>query len=221
MSADTPQPAPPVAAGPVSELARALADLVSRMPEGDRRAIARLLAHSLAAPSRATLREDVLGLLAEMCRHGEKITVQQYEAARVERAAQGQTWPSHATLMRRYGRDGDDHGTRWGKALEAAQRLVWLGATARVPASYRHAPASASYTRGQVTLAVRRFAWSHDGVFPTQWEYEEWVRVQRLQATEDPRLPGLEQIARLFGSWDRAVEVAWREEQSDLAACRP
>jgi hypothetical protein len=209
--------APPAAAGPVSELARALAELVARMPTDERRAIARLLAHSLAAPSRAMLREDVLGLLAELCRHGEKITVQQYEAARAERAAHGQSWPSHATLMRRYGRDSDDHGARWRKALQAAQRLVWLGAAARVPASYRHAPASAAYTRGQVTLAIRRFAWSHNGVFPTQWEYEEWVRLQRLHATEDPRLPGIEQIAKLFGSWDRAVQVARREEADDQA----
>jgi hypothetical protein len=208
------------AAAPVTELARALADLVSRMPRDDRRALARLLGHSLAAPSRAVIREDVLGLLAELCRHGEKITVQQYEHAREQRRVQGQHWPSHTTLSRRYGRPDDDHGDQWAKAVEAAQRLVWLGGAGRVPASYRHAPATKPYTRGDVTLAIRRFAWDHDDTFPTQWEYEEWARVTRLRATNAPRLPGLSQISALFGSWDRALDVAQREESDERARDR-
>lgn len=207
--------------GGVSEVALVLASLVARLGPSDQRHLARQIAHSIAAPSRAALRERVLGLLAELVRHGEKPTVEQYEAARADRAAQGQHWPAATTLIRRYGRDQDErrrardrHGDGWQKACGAAARLVALGATARVPASYRHGGRKRRYKRSDVTLAIREFLWLY-GDWPSQWEYEEHGRVMRLQAAEDPRVPGLQQIATLFGSWDRALEVARAEQEDD------
>ncbi len=209
--------------GAVSEVALILASLVARLAPDDQRHLARQIAHSIAAQSRAAVRERVLGLLAELLRHGEKPTVERYEALRTERAAQEQQWPAATTLIRRYGRDqgekrraGDRHGDGWQKACEAAARLVALGADARVPASYRHSGHHQRYKRADVTLAIREFLWLY-GDWPSQWEYEEHARVMRLQASEDPRVPGLKQIATLFGSWDRALEVARNEEDDDSA----
>jgi hypothetical protein len=214
-------PATPTPSGPprMSEGALIVTDLAIRLEEDERRLLARLLARSLSAPEPARLRENVLGLLAEMVRHGEYVTVERYEAERATRHLLGQEWPAATTLLRRYGRKTDCPRERWRKAVHAAARLAFRGGLGHVPASYRHGGHKRKYLRADVTLAIREFYWLHH-VWPTQWEYEEWARLRRLRDGQGTRLPGLQQIRTLFGSWSRAVEVAETEQDQELDAFR-
>ena len=91
-------------------------------------------------------------------------------------------------------------------------RLNGRGAPARVPSSYHHAVGRRkAYTRNEVVWALERFKRTF-GDWPTQWEFEAWRPLERRLARErgnpEPRIPSLQQIRKLFGSFDRAVQVA-------------
>ena len=79
----------------------------------------------LAGPGRGLLREVRLGLPADLVAHrtGEIPTVESYQAAHVERALRGETWPAHSTLLRIH-RD-------WIGAVGAAMELGASGASRR------------------------------------------------------------------------------------------
>jgi hypothetical protein len=203
----------------VTELALALADLVRRLPEADRRAVARLAAQSIAVPSRARRREDLLGLLAELARGGVWVTTIEYEEERACRRAQGQEWPAHTTIIARYSKGSKKRGDAWRKAVKAAARLAAYGSVRRVTAGNSFAGYKKAYSRDEVTALIREFYWRH-GTWPTQWEYSEWARGRRMDLGPSARLPGRDQIRKLFGSWARALEIAMREEGETDAGSR-
>lgn len=67
------------------------------------------------------------------------------------------------------------------------------------------------YLPREVVGAIARF---HDrfGTWPTKWEYNEWGRLERQAARHtgapDPRIPSMGQVAKAFGTYDRAVDLA-------------
>lgn len=193
-----------------TEAATLLAELARMLLPEEQAALARLLSHSLASPTRAERREARIGLLTELVSNGtgEVPAVADYETLRQQRAADGERWPAASVLVTAYG--------TWLAAVKAAMRLHFGGSAARVPRSYQHAMTrQAGYTRDQAIDAIRRCRRELGGEWPSQGEYDEWMRTSRwaarLAGTGDPRIPGEVQIRKLFGSWHRALEIARRE----------
>lgn len=194
-----------------SETAQAIAAIAPALPAEVVEDLRRLLELTLAFPSPAERRENRLGLLLEIVAAGtgEIPLFDEYERVRVTRAREtGAQWPAGTTLVRAYG--------SWIKAVKAAMRLHFKGGQGRVPVSNHHQKFHKPYTRGEVVAALVE---CHRviGDWPTQWEYVEWAQLQRRlwrehSGKEDVdkvrRVPSLKQIARLFGSFDRALEVA-------------
>jgi hypothetical protein len=180
-----------------SEVAQALAGLVLALPEQTVTDLHGLLAHTVAAPSPAQIRESRVGLLLTLVADspGEVPTVERYETERKRREGSGENWPAHSTLIRAYG--------HWLAAVRAAMRLQRDGGRARVPRSHHHARLRTGYTREQVMGALRTCA-DALGSWPTEWEYEEWARLRReaarLAGLPEPTLPVLKPIRTLFGS---------------------
>jgi hypothetical protein len=185
--------------------AQTIAVLVPSLPEQTAADLHQLLGHHIAAPSPAALRERRLGLLIELIAGGtgEVPGTDQYEALRAEREAAGESWPHHTTLGRLYG--------NWLAAVKAAMRLHFDGGKARVPASYQHTGDHAEYTRDEVVHALERFHHRH-GTRPTKWEFGEWRvlerRLARAGGLPEPRIPSFKQARTLFGTYERAIEVA-------------
>ena len=105
-------------AGTPSEVAWVISGVVvPHLSQPDAEGPRRLLGEGLAGPGRGLLREARLGLPADLVAHrtGEIPTVESYQAAHVERALRGETWPAHSTLLRIH-RD-------WIGAVRAAMEL--------------------------------------------------------------------------------------------------
>jgi hypothetical protein len=189
-----------------SDGAQVIARLVTAFPETTVEHLLELLSNHLAAPAAAELRERQVGLLVELISSGtgEVPGTDDYDQLRAKRTVLGQQWPHSTSLIRACG--------HWLKAVEAAMRLHAQGSGARVPSSYKHATGRRnSYTRSEVVWALERFKRAF-GDWPTQWEFEAWRPLERRLARErgnlEPRISSLKQIRKLFGSYDRAVQVA-------------
>jgi hypothetical protein len=189
-----------------STAAQVIAEFVPDLPQRTREDLYALLGHELAAPTPAELREQQLGLLYELVKNagGDWPNTDVYDAERKRRAERDEKWPAPSQLHRGYG--------SWAKACAAAQRLWEQGTHGRVPHTLQHAHFHyGRYQRKHVIAAIQRFRVAL-GHWPTQWEYEEWSRLQRRAARHtgqpDPKLPTPPRIVKLYGSWDRALVEA-------------
>ena len=88
-----------------SETVRVIREILPGVHERALRELRSLIAYSLAAPSPAELREQRLGLLAQMvaCAPARIPLGDKYEAERDRRALDGEEWPSRSQLSRAYG----------------------------------------------------------------------------------------------------------------------
>lgn len=121
--------------GPISEVAHALAGIVSSLPDEAVEDLRRMLGHELADQPMPERRHLRLGLLMKLALSGtgEFIHVEDYEAARNARARQGEDWPASSTLS-------DAYGT-WTKAVAAAMAVAFAGANMQRPSinnNHRH-----------------------------------------------------------------------------------
>ena len=200
-----------------SPVAAVLAKLTSALPESAAGELERLLANSLGAPKAAELRERRLGLLVELVSQGqgEIPTVRRYEQSRQARMTDPRAtpydnaWPAASTLINAYG--------SFLAAVRAAMRLNWDGSAARIPHTHRHAkPISKAYTREEVITALRKFRDDHGSWPRSELEYLTWGetlrRLRREGGHTDPRIPTAKPIRKLFGSFERAVELAIRAQ---------
>lgn len=161
------------------------------------------LSHNLATLFPPRERYAKLGLLIRLISvgTGEVPPVEAYDAARTAAKKLGENWPSRSDLIYSYG--------SWSKAVKAAMETFY--GQGRVSTSTRHARLDkVAYTNDEIVeqLLVCR---ASIGFEPNQWEYEEWARVARLlrrRAGQVPRIPGLVQIRKAFGSFDNAAIVA-------------
>jgi hypothetical protein len=196
-----------------TEVATTIVSLVkSRLacPETAAQDLHRLLGNSLAVGSPAERRQAGLGLLIELVADdGEFVPTTTYEEIRKERLSKGEEWPAATTLSRLYG--------HWLAAVRAACRFWFDGGPQRVAGSHRHAVGTQpGYQPAEILstlLAARRDLELPDGHWPSQWEYSEWAEVKRRlirRSGKGPRIPGLKQIRKAFGGYDRAVGAASR-----------
>lgn len=184
----------------VSEVGEFLASIATSIPPKTRKELIRLLGHSVAAPSKAELREARLGLLVEMVDQGEIPKADAYASLRESRKRKGETWPSHANLILHYG--------TWANAAKAALDVCFSitpnRAWARTPREWPIVP----FTRPEITEALQDSS-EKVGRRITQWEYVELRRVERRlafhQGLPDPRLPELGVIRKHFGDWEKAI----------------
>ncbi|MGB0872456.1 MAG: hypothetical protein ACPGYP_04890 [Solirubrobacterales bacterium] len=161
------------------------------------------LSHNLATLFPPRERYAKLGLVIRLISvgTGEVPPVAEYDAARTEAEELGESGPSRSDLNYSYG--------SWSKAVKAAMETFY--GNSRVPTSTRHARLDeVAYSNDEVVeqLLVCR---ESIGFAPNQWEYEEWARVARLlkrRAGLAPRIPGLVQIRKAFGSFDNAALAA-------------
>jgi hypothetical protein len=170
----------------------------------------RMLAHSLARPKPAELREARLGLLIELCvaDTGEVPTEERYESERRRREAGGERWPSSTTLRRAF------YGWNW--ACRAAMRLAHHGSAARVsPAQHFRRGSRSTYTRDEVIAAFGRFR-KANGRWPNFSEFLAWGQAEReharLNGMPDPRIPSMPVIRRVLGGFERALAAARRAD---------
>lgn len=191
----------PLGAG---EAAQVIAALVTALPDETLRQLDELLAHSIAAPKAAERREASLGLVIEMVSvgTGEVPSSQDYEQLRVRRRQAGQQWPTARRLTKLYG--------HWLRVVRAAMRLVAVGAHARVKERPADSSFSETYSREEVLVALKRFH-RRFKTWATPWEFLEWAQLERAHARRhglaDPRIPGMKQITKRFGAYDRAVQA--------------
>jgi hypothetical protein len=95
-------------------------------------------------------------------------------------------------------------------ALKAACRYWYGGGQQRVASSHAHAKPQPGYKPQEIRRALLRCQRElelPDGVWPTQWEYEEWAQTKRLLARlagARCRIPGLKQIRKAYGSYAEA-----------------
>lgn len=194
-----------------TEAAQVIARIAPSLPQDALEDLKRRLELDIALPSRATVREAHIGLLTELITLHEGPGLPSdadYETLRASRAAAGETWPTSRTLRNAYG--------HWFKVLQAAANQVCgyndAGGRIKVPASNAHARNHhPGYTRQDVLDALRLVRQSI-GDWPTEWEYETFMRAYRLAAKRAgnpaPRIPGLKQVRTNFGDFPRAVQVA-------------
>ncbi|MEJ7783462.1 MAG: hypothetical protein WKF96_01580 [Solirubrobacteraceae bacterium] len=185
-----------------TDVAFVLVDLVGdhrAFPDDAAQDLHRLLGHRLASPPTGVMRYDRLQLLLRMLLDAAVVpTFDEYEA---RRRADRSDAPAASTLVNAYG--------HWLSACDAAVRF--LGNTsAHVAHTHRHARAYVPYVPREVVDAIARF---HDrfGTWPTKWEYNEWGRLERQAARHtgapDPRIPSMGQVAKAYGTYDRAVHL--------------
>lgn len=193
--------------GEPSEAAVFSAEILAQtMSQSELMDLERLLAHSLAHPKPAQLREARLGLLIELCttQTAEVPTQKRYDEERQRRKLLGEHWPDSTTLSRAF------HGWNW--ACRAAMRLVHVGSAARVSHSQHFRKSQrAPYTRQEVIDAILRFrdTWDRRPDFSAflAWGASERA-FARLHGRQDPRIPSLPVITRLFGDFERARAAA-------------
>jgi len=188
-----------------TEVGFALAALVSdhqAFPDGAAHDLHRLLGHRIAAPDPAVWRYDRLQLLLNLLlRDGAVPTVDEYQAHRA--ATTSGDAPAASTLIVAYG--------HWLAACNAAYRLLGRRTAAAVSHTSRHRQFRRSFTPREILDAIDRF---HDrfGAWPHQWEFLEWGRIERAAAQRagapDPRIPTAPMLARVFGTYPRALAAA-------------
>jgi len=194
-----------------TEVALVLAQLVSdhrAFPDEAARDLHRMLGHRITVPSPGELRYDRLQLLLTMMLDdGVVPTVDEYQARRAADADARQA-PAASTLIVAYG--------HWLGACRSAWRFVdrTNHNPFRVQNSHRHMlTRHDSYTPRECLDAIVRF---HDrfGVWPTQWEFIEWGKIERRAARRsgapDPRIPSGLPLFTAFGTFPLAVVAAQR-----------
>jgi hypothetical protein len=202
----------PFSFGEPSEAAVFAAEvLAATMSRGELLDLERMLAHSVAHPKPAELREARLGLLIELCtlETGEVPTEAQYESERAARTADDERWPHATTLGRAF------YGWDW--ACRAAMRLAHAGSAARVSHAQKFRKGKRPpYTRQEVIAAFSRFR-DRKGRWPNFSEFLAWGQVEReharLNSREDPRIPSMKVITRMFGDFGRALTAARRADR--------
>lgn len=191
-----------------SEVAFVLAALVSdrqAFPDAAARDLHQLLGHRIAAPNRAVLRYDRLQLLLSMLlENGAVPTVDEYQARRAAGAGDA---PVASTLIVAYG--------HWLGACNAAYRLLGRRPNRAIAHTMRHAKIRRSFTPREVIDAIVRFH-SRFGTWPNQHEFIEWGNIERAAALRagapDPRIPTPPALARVFGTYPRALAAAQRND---------
>lgn len=201
---------------PISEYAEGLAGDARHWPENDARDLMELLAHSLSAQTAVERREARLGLLIDLVADAAaKCSTrpprrQDYDEARAERAQNGEHWPSSSALCDSY--------LGWSRAITAAI-VVFEGNARGVSTDKSHASKHRqTYTRPEITRSIINCR-EATGDWPTQWEMAIWAQAQRRLARLSNRqttelLPGLKQIRKKFGTWDRALARARDEYEN-------
>jgi len=196
-----------------SEVAQLLAQLAvdhHAFPDGAARDLSRLLSQALAQPELANERQARLGLLIDLVSAGRGyVTVADYQAARAERAKQGEKWPDASTLSRAMG--------HWLSAMQAATRFWFDGGPARVGAQRSYAGRHAGYRPREIVAALRGFEREH-GVWPTAWEWERYIAIRRRldrRSGRARRWPALDQLRKAYGSFEGAVEAARRTHSAE------
>lgn len=196
-----------------TETAQSIASLAcdrGACPDEAARQLARLLGHSLAAPSPAERRSARLGLLIDIVSEGEGefVTAEAYELERGRRGGRGESWPAASSLSRAFG--------HWLSAVRAASRFWFDGGRARVASDHSHARPSQAYRPSEIRSALLRaqtdLALAADE-WPTEWEYHEWAKISRRLARSAGsacRIPGAKQIRKAYGGYAAAVEAARR-----------
>jgi len=202
----------PRAAAPaaVSEAADLIARLIPVLPEKTVVDLGRLLQKRLTTFNPQVTRYARLGLLIELVSDGTGVlpSTREYEAARAERAARGETdWPAHATLIAAYG--------SWVSAVRAAMLLWRDGSGSRVPSSTHHMEFTGAYSFDEAVGALRA-CYHALGTWPTEGEYREWRRTARELARNAgvpySRHPSRDAWGKLFGGWAEFLAAAQRAE---------
>jgi hypothetical protein len=213
---DLPLPSAPITepAEGVSEAAELVASLIPVLPDETVLDLGRLLQRHLTTFSSQATRYARLGLLIDLVSDGSGVvpTTREYEAARAERAALGETdWPAHSSLHAAYG--------TWTKAVRAAMLLWRDGTGARVPASNHHHEFRGMYSHDEAIGALQACR-DAIGDSPTEGEYREWRQTARELARNAgvpyARHPSGPAWRRLFGTWTQFLAAAQRS-----AASRP
>lgn len=204
----------------VSEAAELVASLIPALPEETVLDLGRLLQRHLTTFSPQETRYVRLGLLIDLVSDGSGVvpTTREYETARAERAALGETeWPAHSSLHAAYG--------TWTKAVRAAMLLWRDGTGARVPASNHHHEFRGMYSYDEAVAALQACR-DAIGAWPTEGEYREWRQTARELARNAgvpyARHPSGQAWRRLFGIWAQFLAAAQRAAagQSPSAAER-
>lgn len=187
-----------------------LAALVSdhqAFPQAAARDLHRLLGHRIAAPNRSALRYDRLQLLLSMLlENGAVPTLDEYQA---RRAAGARDAPTASTLIVAYG--------HWLGACNAAYRLLGRRPTRAIAHTMRHAKLGTPFAPREVIDAIVRFR-SRFGTWPNQQEFIEWGSIERAAALRagapDPRIPTPPALAKVFGTYPRALAAARGDESA-------
>lgn len=212
MSVDQPTQPDTTDGARVSEAAELVARLIPVLPERTVVDLARLLQRRLAAPSATTLRYARLGLLIDIISDGtgEVPSTRRYESERARRAETGEAWPVHSTLCVAYG--------GWVRAVRAAMLLHRDGLQARTAASHHHHGFRQPYRHEEAVDALIKCRETL-GVWPTEWEYDDWRLLCRERARNsgapEPRYPERAAWRRLFGSWEAFDAAAQRRSTKD------
>jgi hypothetical protein len=190
-----------------TEAAQVLSVLVAKMPRKAVEDLHAMLALRIAVPPRAARRDARLGLLMDLLIFvGGYITEPVYEAERQRRKPAGQHWPSVSQLRVDWG--------HWMLAVQAAARLLGLGGRARVGSPpNRPGPWKKTENPQDILWAIQRAHQDLDD-WPTEWEFDLYIGLQRRLGREHPAsvrgvaLPTAKEVRRDFGSYDRACELA-------------
>lgn len=194
-----------------TEVAMVLAQLVCdhrAFPDEAARDLHRMLGHRIAVPSPGELRYDRLQLLLTMMLDtGVVPTVDEYQTRRAADTDARQA-PAASTLIVAYG--------HWLGACRSAWRFVdRAGNPFRVQHSHRHMKTAPhdTYTPRECLDAIVRFH-NRFGVWPTQWEFIEWGKIERRAARRcgatDPRIPSGLPMFTAFGTFPSALAAAQR-----------
>ncbi|HXB66421.1 MAG TPA: hypothetical protein VNV42_16270 [Solirubrobacteraceae bacterium] len=190
------------------ETATVIRRILPNLQENTLRELRALIAQSLAIPLPSELQDQPLGLLIQMvaCTQARIPLAEEYETERVQRAVDGEEWPSRLQLDETYG--------SWLGAVSAAAKPGGPRRCAQSPSRDEACPAADSRcTRRDALLAIARCK-SEIGSWPTQSDYLRWRGIVRhasgLQGLNEPRLPDARQLRRLYGSWPRARAEAQR-----------
>ena len=188
-----------------AEAIKAVLSSPALLDEKSAEQVRQLIENMLGAPSAATRRNRMLGLLLQMtlARPGVFITQEQYET---ERQAQIENdWPHATTLASSYG--------AWIYAVHWAVKYARLGPDARVPSPGVRKTAQGKYAPQEIIDAIF-IAQRELAHWPIPKEYQMWVRAKQRSARNAglpaERLPCLEVISGMYGSYSNALEAAQR-----------
>lgn len=164
-----------------------------------------MASYAITAPSPARWREANLGLLVDLLRSSATPPSQErYEDARERHGKQN--WPAAATL-------GDTFGS-WARATQAALSLARDQTKGIYPLGTKPLPRT-GHTRHEAIRAIQKCSRFDGGQWPDQWTYETGAKVAceqaRIARADDPRLPGLPRIRKLFGDYATALAAARRD----------